>query len=188
MDQQPATKSEATRLRLLDAAERLYVTLPMTEVTTRAIAEEADCSVGLAYRYFASKEELMGAVLDRAAEHITQGMNPSDPPGVLAAKAWQRMKEKPVFARLMAHVLMENGDLGEIMSGFPFLRIAANQAVEANDPDPTTAAASLGSLILGHAFFAPILNTAVNRAPDDDRIDNRLGMVAAAIHTTNPTP
>jgi hypothetical protein len=98
------------------------------------------------------------------------------------------MKEKPVFARLMAHVLMENGDLREIMSGFPFLRIAANQAVEANDPDPTTAAASLGSLILGHAFFAPILNTAVNRAPDDDRIDNRLGMVAAAIHTTNPIP
>ena len=188
MDQQPLTKSEATRLRLLDAAERLYVALPMTEVTTRAIADEARCSVGLAYRYFASKEDLMGAVLDRAAGHITQDMTPSDPPGVLAGKAWQRMKEKPVFARLMAHVLMENRDLREIMSDFPFLGIAVNQAVEANDLDPTTAAASLGSLILGHAFFAPILNVAVDRAPDDDRIDNRLGRAATAIYATKPNP
>ena len=188
MDQQPLTKSQATRLRLLDAAERLYVALPMTEVTTRAITDEARCSVGLAYRYFASKEDLMGAVLDRAAGHITQDMNPSDPPGVLAGKAWQRMKEKPVFARLMAHVLMENRDLREIMSGFPFLGIAVSQAVEANDPDPTSAAASLGSLILGHAFFAPILNTAVDRAPDDDRIDNRLGRAATAIYATKPNP
>lgn len=186
MDQPPLTKSEATRLRLLDAAERLYVTLPMSEVTTRAIAAEAHCSVGLAYRYFASKEELMGAVLDRAAGHIVQDMRSGDPVDVLTSKAWQRMKEKPVFARLMAHVLMENGDIREVMSGFPFLELAANQAVEADDRDPATAAASLGSLILGHAFFAPILNTAVNRAPDDDRVDDRLAAAAAAIYAPNP--
>ena len=32
----------------------------------RAIAGEAGCSLGLAYNYFTSKDELIGAALDRA--------------------------------------------------------------------------------------------------------------------------
>ena len=188
MGSEPLTKSQATRIRLIDAAEHLYVTQPVTEVTTRAIAEQASCSTGLAYRYFDSKDALMGAVLDRAAAYITQDMEPTDPPPVLAQKAWQRMQDKPVFARLTAHLLMENRTLGEIVSGFPFLQLAIGQALAADDDDPETAAASLATLVLGHAFFAPIINSAIDRPPDDPRIYDRMQQATNAIYQSEPRP
>ncbi len=53
---------------LLDAVERLYADQNPEDINTRQIAAEAELSVGVAYRYFESKEALLGAALDRMAE------------------------------------------------------------------------------------------------------------------------
>lgn len=63
MEQPPASritqKAILTRQRILDTALGLFATRGYEKTTMREIASEAGYSLGLAYRYFASKEELV---------------------------------------------------------------------------------------------------------------------------------
>jgi AcrR family transcriptional regulator len=52
-------KAALTRQRILDTALRLFATKGYDKTTMRDIASAAGCSLGLAYRYFASKEDLV---------------------------------------------------------------------------------------------------------------------------------
>jgi AcrR family transcriptional regulator len=52
-------KAEQTRQRILDTALRLFATKGYERATLREIAAEAGCSLGLTYRYFTRKEELV---------------------------------------------------------------------------------------------------------------------------------
>ena len=61
----PATpKSERTRQRILDAAIALFAEKGFAATTMRDIAAAADVSIGLAYRYFARKEDLAVALYE----------------------------------------------------------------------------------------------------------------------------
>jgi AcrR family transcriptional regulator len=61
-------RSEATRTRIVEAALRLFGENGYDRTTMRAIAREAGVSVGNAYYYFKSKEELVQGFYDRIAE------------------------------------------------------------------------------------------------------------------------
>src|SRR5262249_27518201 len=52
-------KALLTRQRILDTALQLFATKGYEATSMRDIAAAADCSLGLAYRYFASKEDLV---------------------------------------------------------------------------------------------------------------------------------
>lgn len=66
----PATKATRTRSAIIDAALRLFREHGYDATTMRAIAAEAGVSVGNAYYYFDSKEQLIQGFYDRAqAEH-----------------------------------------------------------------------------------------------------------------------
>jgi AcrR family transcriptional regulator len=52
-------KAFLTRQRILDTALGLFASKGYEKTTMREIATEAGCSLGLTYRYFASKEELV---------------------------------------------------------------------------------------------------------------------------------
>ncbi len=52
-------KAILTRQRIVDAALHLFATKGYDQTTMRDIAAAADCSLGLTYRYFASKEDLV---------------------------------------------------------------------------------------------------------------------------------
>lgn len=60
-----STRREATRTRLLDAAERLFVTRGFSATSIGDICTEADFTRGAFYSNFATKEELFLALLDR---------------------------------------------------------------------------------------------------------------------------
>jgi AcrR family transcriptional regulator len=60
------TKSARTRSTIIDAALRLFRERGYEATTMRAIAAEAGVSVGNAYYYFSSKEELIQGFYDRA--------------------------------------------------------------------------------------------------------------------------
>lgn len=158
----------------------------------RAVAEEAGCSLGLAYRYFPTKDDLLGAVLDRAAGFITEDLSPDEPLAVLAERAWQRMDERPIFARLFTWLVLERRDLTQVMTGHPFLQVAAQRAAQAGDPNPRTTAAALGAVVMGGGQFAPALNHAAGLASNDHAIYDRLLTAVAAMEPTraanSPTP
>jgi AcrR family transcriptional regulator len=61
-------RSEATRTRIVEAALRLFAEFGYARTTMRAIAGEAGVSVGNAYYYFDSKEQLVQGFYDRLAE------------------------------------------------------------------------------------------------------------------------
>ncbi|MCW2631796.1 MAG: TetR family transcriptional regulator [Pseudonocardia sp.] len=67
----PATaKSEQTRAQIVDAALRLFRERGYEGTTMRSVAEEAGVSVGNAYYYFRSKDELVQGFYDQlAADH-----------------------------------------------------------------------------------------------------------------------
>lgn len=64
----PPTKGEQTRASIIDAALSLFEEVGYEASTMRAIAERAGVSVGNAYYYFSSKEELIQGFYDRNAE------------------------------------------------------------------------------------------------------------------------
>ena len=66
-----ATKAQATRERILDAAEALFAAEGYAAVTVRQIMKRAGADVALAYYHFDSKRDLFDAVLMRRAEHLT---------------------------------------------------------------------------------------------------------------------
>ena len=52
-------KGEQTRAKILESALALFMERGYEETTMRAVAEEAKVSLGNAYYYFESKEELV---------------------------------------------------------------------------------------------------------------------------------
>ena len=61
-------KSHETRERIVLAALGLFETKGYDEATMRDIAKEAGVSLGLTYRYFARKEELVLALYEQLAQ------------------------------------------------------------------------------------------------------------------------
>jgi AcrR family transcriptional regulator len=61
-------KSEATRNLIVETALRLFQENGYAKTTMRAIAKEAGVSVGNAYYYFSSKEQLVQGFYDRITE------------------------------------------------------------------------------------------------------------------------
>ena len=167
-------------MRLLDAVEALSAQGPMSEITMRSIAEQAGCSLGLAYRYFDTKEELLGAVLDRAAAYITDGLDQVHTPEEVVEHVWPRMAERPVFARLFAWLILEQQDVSAVMSRHPLLERVIRQAHQDGDPDPTAAATALGTVLLGGGFFAPAIANAARGQPNSPELTNRLTRAARA--------
>lgn len=66
----PATPREAAEEALLDAAERLLVSVGYAAVTTRRLAEEAGVNHGLVHYYFGSMDNLLVRTLERFTEKL----------------------------------------------------------------------------------------------------------------------
>lgn len=79
-----AARSQARIRQLLNAAARLMVTSGSQGVSMQAVAQEARVSVGLIYRYFDSKQELVKGVivgvLDDMAVHVPAATQRFDDP------------------------------------------------------------------------------------------------------------
>jgi AcrR family transcriptional regulator len=84
-------KGHATRARIVDAALRLFAERGYEAATMRDIAEAADCSLGLAYRYFSGKDALVLELYRRLADELADGVA-SQPPGPLADRFGHAMQ------------------------------------------------------------------------------------------------
>lgn len=64
------TKAEETRNRILTTALKLFQEKGYEETTLRDIAESAECSLGLIYRYFGRKEDMVMALYEQLANEL----------------------------------------------------------------------------------------------------------------------
>ena len=68
----PVGKAQRTREHILASALELFANKGYAETTMRDIAAAADCSLGLAYRYFANKEEMVLALYERLTRELEE--------------------------------------------------------------------------------------------------------------------
>ena len=106
------TKSARTRSTIIDAALRLFRERGYEATTMRVIAAEAGVSVGNAYYYFSSKEELIQGFYDRAqVDHAAAARTVLDGTDDLTARiigvveAWFTTMEpfRPFAAKFYKH-------------------------------------------------------------------------------------
>ncbi|MGI4789419.1 MAG: TetR/AcrR family transcriptional regulator [Janthinobacterium lividum] len=65
-------KAQQTKEHILETALSLFANKGYPETTMRDIAAAADCSLGLAYRYFSRKEEFILALYERLAGELEE--------------------------------------------------------------------------------------------------------------------
>ncbi len=72
IEENPQTKSEKTRLRILDAAAKTFRETGYSATRLADIAAAADTQAGSLYYHFDSKEQLLDAVLERGHGRVFQ--------------------------------------------------------------------------------------------------------------------
>lgn len=77
----------ATRLRVIEAAKRLFIESGYPATTIEAVADAADVSLPTLYRLFGSKRALLAAVLDTSFGGDDEPIAFGDRPAVRAARA-----------------------------------------------------------------------------------------------------
>lgn len=114
---QRVAKSAETRSLIVTTAMRLFTENGYDRTTMRAIATEAGVSVGNAYYYFSSKEQLIQGFYDEIArEHLTA--------------ARERIADVPDFGARLREVLLCWLDIAE-----PYHRFGTQFFVNAADPE-----------------------------------------------------
>jgi AcrR family transcriptional regulator len=153
---------------LLAAAFDLFSERGPANVSVRQIAQAAGVAPGLVHHYFASKDDLVGAVLDRSAAEITTAMAGGGDGSLLPL-----LTEDGAIARhgrLMAHLMLDWRDPSAFQSDFPALGLMVER-FEAIGVDRTTAkrrAAQMVALIFGWQLYAPFLTAAAGMDDDGD--------------------
>ena len=100
MTEERSSKSEATRERILETALALFAEKGFANTTMREIARGAECSLGLAYRYFETKDAMVLALYERLVGEFAEEVS-ALPSGPLAGR-WA-LATRGDIARLEKH-------------------------------------------------------------------------------------
>lgn len=111
---QPLTKKgERTREHILNTALALFAERGFEATTMRDIAAAADCSLGLTYRYFRRKEDLVLALYRRVAQRFDVAVE-ALPRAPLAERFERAMHAK--IAEMRPHRALLQSIMGALMS------------------------------------------------------------------------
>lgn len=153
--------------QLLDATERLWATKPPSEITMRAISEEAGLSLGLAYNYVNSQEELFGVVLERMAERLSAAAREGTEPGESLQSLWTAMEATPGFQRLMTWLVLEGVNVSKIMQRHPVIADLSNHMSSQRGDDPGLIAGVTAFCGISMQTFEVLVNRAMGRDESD---------------------
>jgi AcrR family transcriptional regulator len=123
-------KARRTRERILEAALALFAERGYEATTMRDVAREAGASLGLAYRYFASKEEFALALYMRLAEESEEWAREGLVGGTVAerfeaatlAKLDQVSPHRGPLAALLSRALDPNSPISALGEGTAAVR------------------------------------------------------------------
>lgn len=122
-------KAVRTRAHILSTALGLFAEKGYQATTMREIAAAAGCSLGLAYRYFDSKEALVVAVYEQCSADLAQEIN-SLPPTTIADRFTQTVRAnferlspyRDAFGAITGIALNPSSDAGVLSDRMAYLR------------------------------------------------------------------
>ena len=182
------TGRDEVRRAVLDAAVRLFVERGPASVSLRDIAAEANVNLGLLYRHFGTKAELLSAtvddLVDRFGAAIAESVAAPDMPFELARIVTgtrdPTMTPMRPYARMLAWLLLDGVDPASIQSSHPvFPRLVERLLADGRDPtDARLTALTIFAVALGWLLYEPYINTAAQL--DEVPLDELRGALADA--------
>ncbi|MGW2043762.1 TetR/AcrR family transcriptional regulator [Streptomyces sp. NPDC001858] len=186
------------RVRILDAAHELMLTVGLSRATTKQIAKAAGCSEAALYKYFASKEELfirvlaerlprLGPLLSSLAAEPGRGTLEGNLTEIARQAAHFYEQSFPIAASLYAETQLKRRhdeamrDLG-VGPHVPIEQLAAYLRAEQGvgrvraDADPFAAA----SLLMGACAQRAFAYDAAEERPEADGFAERLARTLLA--------
>ena len=107
----------ATRMKVIEAAQRLFTENGYPATTIETVAEVADTPLPTVYRRFGSKRALLAAVLDTAFGGDDQPIAFGDRPAVRAARAEPDPAEMTAaFARIVAEFMQRSSAILNVLA------------------------------------------------------------------------
>ena len=107
----------ATRIKVIEAAQRLFTENGYPATTIETVAEVADTPLPTVYRLFGSKRALLAAVLDTAFGGDDQPIAFGDRPAVRAARAEpDPAKMAAAFARIVAEFMQRSSAILNVLA------------------------------------------------------------------------
>jgi AcrR family transcriptional regulator len=184
--------TEELRDALIDHALRLIAREGAEALTMRALAAEADCSVGLPYKVFADRRELVHAILERELEELVGVLDTlmarAGRHTVGANLAWfaDQFLDSPAVPLVREAISTDegdvvpserHGDMGDLEAALGRY-LAAEQEQGRVRPDVETAA--IGAIVAGAIHNLFVAGAAWPR-PSSAVLRRRMDAVAAAI-------
>lgn len=187
-------RAAETRGRILDAAEAVFAKRGFDAATTREIAALSQTNVATAYSYFASKEALYAAVIQRAIEPLIELMDrfadERDKPGAAAGairEVLSRLADHQGTTRLVYREIVGNGPLAEALTQTLFEPLLDRVCEELHfggsvdsDMEPFIAALFV-HLSFSHVALAPLFSRIFGRDMlSPESLERQVGVIGAA--------
>jgi AcrR family transcriptional regulator len=170
-------KAKRTRQHILETALNLFVTQGYEATTMRDIASAADCSLGLTYRYFARKEELVLAVYWQMASETSAQIEMLSTASIaerfyqlMGLRLNQAAPYRSAFRALFGATLHPDSGINILGANSAGMRDQARQAFglmvsRAADAPPESLHEDVTTLVYS-VHFAVILFWLYDRSPD----------------------
>ena len=177
------SKSERTKLRIQQAAAKLFASRSFETVSTRAIAKEAGVDAALIHHYFGSKEGLFQAVLNAAIrpeqlEALVVSESPDDWGRQLvraADKVWTS-PAAPALKAVVRRVLVgHEGMLREFVTRSLLNRFLSH--IKGPEPEQRLRASLIGSQMSGLVIARHIVGIEPLASLSTDEVANLIGPV-----------
>jgi AcrR family transcriptional regulator len=193
-------KARRTRERILEAALVLFADRGYEATTMRDVAREAGASVGLAYRYFASKEEFALALYMRLAEESEEWAKDGLAGGTVAerfeaamlAKLDQVSPHRGSLAALLTRALDPNSPISALGEGTSAVRekmggVFLEVVRGASDAPREKQARELGNVLYA-LHLAILLYWFHDRTPGARATRELVGSAREALRYLRPAP
>jgi TetR/AcrR family transcriptional regulator len=175
------------RQNLIEVALHLFATNGFRGTTTRAIAQAAGVSEGVIFRYFPTKDDLYGAILnhkarqqgiDRILDTLRRAIASEDDEALvlqLAQKTFESFRKDADFQRLMLRAALEGHDLARVSQrtlGLPLFDLLRDYVVRRQEAgalragDPTLLVFAMVALPSYFAIVSKLFGLDVVKQPD----------------------
>jgi AcrR family transcriptional regulator len=163
----------STRDKILEAAMKLFSEKGFSGTTTKEIAEKAGVNEALIFRYFSTKRDLYGAIIERKIEEEPRIELPLETFKEtrddwlifksLAMRMFERMENDPSFIRLLYFSALEGHELSDMFfdTYVQYVRMLLSDYIEGRISEG--AFKNVDPLLAARAFIGMVVNYTIGQ-------------------------